>query len=107
MRRGIAPADDQGEGFLHRLQISAERLVRIHPVGENTGADAGSILARVQARAARGDIGGALAELDKLPPAVRAPADSWIGKARARDAALDASEKFAAGALAALTQRSE
>jgi hypothetical protein len=107
MRRGIAPADDQGEGFLQRLQISAERLVRIHPVGENTGADAGSILARVQARAARGDIGGALAELDKLPPAVRAPADSWIGKARARDAALDASEKFAAGALAALTQRSE
>jgi hypothetical protein len=104
MRELAAPAANDDQGFLKKLQLNAERLVRIRPVGEQSGDDTDSILARLEARAAHGTIGGALAELDKLPPAVRAPAASWIKKAHARDAALDASARFAAAAIGALAQ---
>ena len=60
------------------------------------------MLARTDAAAANGDIAGALAELGKLDGAVRAPAQDWIGKAQARQAALAAADQFAAGALRAV-----
>jgi hypothetical protein len=107
MRRRAAPEPAEDASFLTRLQANAERLVRIHPIGETAGDDADAVLGRVQARAAHGNIGGVLAELDKLPPKVRAPAEAWIGKVHARDAALDAGEKFAATALGALAPRAE
>lgn len=107
MRRLVAPPASQNEGFLQRLQVNAERLVRIRPIDETVGEDPDSVLGRLEVRATHGNIGGALAELDKLPPAVRAPAEPWIKKARARDAALDASERFAALAIGALAQPSK
>jgi hypothetical protein len=107
MRRLAAPGSAEDASFLARLQANAERLVRIHPIGEPAGDDADAILARVQAHAAHGNIGGVLAELDRLPPKVRAPAEAWVAKVHARDAALDASEKFAATALGALAPRAE
>jgi hypothetical protein len=38
----------------------------------------------------------------KLSPAARVPAQAWIAKAEARNAAIEASRKFVADALAAL-----
>jgi hypothetical protein len=92
-------------GFLAKLQANAERLVRIRPVEEVAGDDPATIIARAQIKTGRGDVAGALTELAALPANVRAPAQSWIAKAQAREAALAASRAFAAAALAALAHR--
>jgi hypothetical protein len=76
--------------------------VRIRPLEEKTGDDALAILSRIEIKAGSGDIPGALAELAKLPPEVRAPAQAWIAKAEARAKADAASRKLAADAFAAL-----
>jgi hypothetical protein len=107
LRRTVEPKATKDGGFLQRLQANAERLVRIQPVGEQSGDDAGAVLTRVDADASRGDVAGALTELAKLPPAVRAPAEDWIKTARAREAAVDASRRFAAAQIGALAGPSE
>jgi hypothetical protein len=97
---GVTPR----EGILEKLQAGAERLVRIRPVDAVAGSDPSAIVARVEAMAAHGDLAGALAELAKLPAAVRAPAESWSKKVEARLAAIDASRRLAADALAGLAK---
>jgi hypothetical protein len=92
------------EGFLQRLQVNAEKLVRVNPAAEAAGDDASAVVSRVEARAAAGDLAGALAELAKLPPAARAAAEPWIKKVEARAAALAAGRNLAAAALAGLAQ---
>ncbi len=96
---GTAPRDG---GILDRLQANAEKLVRVRPIEAVPGEDANAILSRIEVKAAHADIAGALAELAKLPPAVRAPALAWIAKAEARGKAVDATRRLAADALAAL-----
>ncbi|HEY7665721.1 MAG TPA: hypothetical protein VH934_21595 [Xanthobacteraceae bacterium] len=91
-------------GFLQRLQANAEKLVRIRPLDEVAGNDSGAIVTRIEVKAAHGDLSGALAELAQLPPAERAPAESWIKQAQARAAAIEASRRFAADALAGLSK---
>jgi hypothetical protein len=102
MLRGPAPAAAPGENFLQRLQVNAEKLVRVRPVGEAEGDAASSGVARAAAMAARDDLAGALAELAKLPPSERAPAEAWIKQAQARAAAIEASRRLAADSLAGL-----
>ena len=89
-------------GFLERLQANAGQLVHIRPVDAPPGDDASAVLARVEVAAARADIGAALGELGKLPEAARAPAQAWIKKAEARQAALAAARTFAAQSALAL-----
>lgn len=89
-------------GVIEKLQASAEKLVRIRPVGEAPGNDPATVVARIEAKAARNDIAGARDDLAKLPATVRAPAESWIKRAAARDAAIVASRQFAQDALGAL-----
>ncbi len=89
-------------GFLERLQANAGQLVRIRPVDAPPGDDASAVLARVEVAAAHADIGAALGELGKLPDAARAPAQAWIKKAEARQAALTAARMFAAQSALAL-----
>ncbi len=101
MQRAAGTATRDG-GILDRLQANAEKLVRIRPIEGVPGEDANAILSRIEVKAAHGDIAGALAELAKLPPSVRAPALAWIAKAEARGKAVDASRRLAAEALAAL-----
>jgi hypothetical protein len=90
------------EGVLTRLQVNAEKLVRIRRVDEPAGSDAGAIVARAEAKASRSDIAGAVSELAQLPPDARAPAEAWIKNAQARIAAIDASRRLAADALSGL-----
>jgi hypothetical protein len=101
MMAAAAPPTHDG-GILDRLQANAERLVRVRPVGDTPGDDPAAGLARATAKAHRGDIAGALAEVERLPPAVKAPAADWIKAAQARTAALDAARQLVAGSLAAL-----
>jgi hypothetical protein len=91
-------------GLLEKLQASAEKLVRIRPIEEVPGTDPAVIVARIEVKAARSDIAGALAELNALPAAARAPAAAWIGKAQARAAAIEASRRLASDALSGLSR---
>jgi hypothetical protein len=92
-----------GTGIVDRLQAGASKLVRVQRA-DATGDDRGSVVARVTAAALRNDLAEARRELNTLSPADRAPAQAWLDKADARDAALAASRKFAADAMAALAQ---
>jgi hypothetical protein len=92
------------EGVLGRLQLNAEKLVRIRRVDEAAGTDAAAIVARGEAKAARGDLAGAASEVGELPPNARAPAEAWIKSVQARTAAIDASRRLAADALAGLSK---
>jgi hypothetical protein len=83
-------------GFLDRLQANASRLVRIEPVEAPRGDATSDVLARIEVEAAKAEIDGVLADLAKLPPAVRAPAQAWIAQVKARAAALSAAGQFAA-----------
>ena len=92
------------EGVLGRLQMNAEKLVRIRRVDEAPGSDAAAIVARSEGKAARGDLAGTAAELGQLPPNARAPAEAWIKSVQARAAAIEASRRLAADALAGLSK---
>jgi hypothetical protein len=88
------------EGVLARLQANAEKLVQVRRLDAPAGSDAGAIVARAEAKASRGDIAGAASELGQLPPDARARAQAWITRAQSRQAAIDASRRLAADALA-------
>jgi hypothetical protein len=90
------------EGVVARLQVNAEKLIRIRRVDEPAGSDAAAIVARAEAKVSRSDIAGAVSELAQLPPDARTPAEAWIKSARARIAAIDASRRFAGDALSGL-----
>jgi hypothetical protein len=96
---GAAPTENT---FLGQLQANAQKIIRVTPVDAPRGDDPGAVLARADAAASRGDIGNALIELSHLPDSARSAADPWIKKAQAREAALAASRRIAADALAAL-----
>ncbi|HXW30666.1 MAG TPA: mitofilin family membrane protein [Xanthobacteraceae bacterium] len=101
MLQAAGPPRREG-GVLDRLEAGAERLVRIRRIDEAPGDDPAAVIARADVKATRGDIAGALAEIDKLPDKVRAPASGWISTARARIAALDAARQISTHALQAL-----
>ena len=101
----LAGAQAPSGGFLERLQANATRLVKVTPVDAPPGDDASAVLARLEVEAAHADIAGALADLAKLPEATRAPAQGFIAKARAREAALAAARDLAADTSRALGSR--
>lgn len=94
-----APAT--GAGIIDRLQAGAAKLVRIQRTDAG-GTDRSSVVARVTAAALRNDVKEARRQLKTLSPEDRGPAQAWLDKIDARDAALAASRKFADGAMAAL-----
>ena len=98
------PAENStGSGIVDRLQAGASRLVRIERT-DVTGNDRGAIVARITQAALRNDLAGARRELSTLSAADRAPAQAWLDKADARDAALAASRQFATEAMMALAK---
>jgi len=101
MRRAAEAVPAEG-GFFDRLKTNALRLIRIRPADEIPGDEPAAIITRIDLKAAQGDVAGALAELTKLPPPVRAPAQAWIDRAQARIAAVEASRQIAADAINAL-----
>jgi hypothetical protein len=96
---GAEPSEDS---FLGRLQANAQKLVRVTPVDAPPGDDSGAIIARIDVDARRSNIAAALAEIARLPDAARSLAGAWVNKAEAREAAIAASRRIAAAALAAL-----
>jgi hypothetical protein len=98
-----AEAPAPSAGIVERLQAGASKLVRIERT-DGVGNDRGAIVARVTAAALRNDFVEARRELKTLAEADRAPAQAWLDKADARDAALAASRKFADDAMADLAK---
>ena len=94
----------EGGGFIDRLQQGAERLVRIRPISEAPGDDPATVIGRAEVKATQGDLSGARADIAALPVAVRAPAQSWIGRVEARDAALAAARNLSESAIGTLGQ---
>lgn len=92
-----------GGGLVERLQAGASQLVRIERT-DGAGTDRGAVVARVTAAAVRNDFTEARRELKTLPEPDRAPAQAWLDKADARDAALAAARKFADDAMADLAK---
>ena len=92
-------------GFLERLQANAGKLVRVRPVDAPPGDDPSAVLARLEIDAAKADIAAALADLGKLADATRTPAQAWIERAKARQAALAAARQYAADTARALGSR--
>jgi hypothetical protein len=90
-------------GVVDRLKAGAAKLVRIER-SDVTGNDRGAIVARITAAAVRNDLAEARREMEQLSPEDRKPAQAWLDKAKARDAALAASHHFADEAMTALAK---
>jgi len=105
LRQAAEPASSNNS-FLGRLENNARRLVQITPVDAPPGDDPASVMTRINVDAAHADIAAALADIAKLPDAAKPLAAAWLDKAQARDAAIAASRKLAADALAALSSPS-
>ena len=88
--------------LLQRLEARASQFVQVRPVGDAGGDDAAAVVARIGAHAGRADVGGAVVDIAKLPPAAQAPAQAFLAKVQTRDAALAAAQHVVADALAAL-----
>lgn len=107
LQRASEPAARNGS-ILGRLEASARNLVRITPIEAAAvpaaGGDASSVIGRIGSDAARGDLAAALGDIAHLPDDARALAQAWVKKAEAREAAVAASRRIAADALAALSK---
>jgi hypothetical protein len=103
LQQAAEPASGNNS-FLGRLENNARRLVEITPVDAPPGDDPASVVTRISVDAAHADIAAALADIAKLPDAAKPVAAAWVAKAQARDAAIAASRKLAADALAALSK---
>lgn len=97
-----APAATTTGGVFDRLQESAAKLVRVERVDAASSEPASSAATAVAAAARANDIASARRAVMDLPATQRAPAQAWLDKVAARDAAREASRQFAANALAAL-----
>jgi hypothetical protein len=102
LRQASTAAPKDGS-FIARLELNAEKLVRITRTDSpTTSGDPSSIISRIDTDARNGDVPGALADIARLPPQARALADAWVKKAQTREAAVAASRRIAAEAAAAL-----
>jgi len=94
------PARDSS--LLGRLQSTG--LIKIRPLNEAQGDDPATVIGRADVKATHGDLAGARTDVASLPPAVRAPAQSWIARVDARDAALAAARNLAENAIGTLAK---
>jgi hypothetical protein len=102
-----AEPQSTGGSFFGRLENHARNLVHVTPL-DGTAAPPGdnpaSAIARIGADAAHSDLAAAVTDIGRLPEAARSLADGWVKKVEARDAALAASRRIAADALAVLSK---
>lgn len=88
---GVEPA---APGWLDSAMTRLSELVSVRPVGEDVaGDDAAARAARAEAVLAKGDLAGAVSELDGLTGKAAEAAAPWLADARAR---LDAETAIAA-----------
>lgn len=91
-------------GFLERVLHDAARLVRIRKVGDTSGDDLASRLARVQAALNAGAVETAYQQWNALPDAAKAKSAAFGAAAKNRIDALAAARTLDAEAMAALAK---
>jgi hypothetical protein len=101
-----AATSSTGSGIIDRLQAGASNLVRVER-SDAVGNDRSAIVTRMTAAALRNDLPDARRELASLDAADRAPAQGWLDKVAARDAALAASRQFAEETMASLAKSAQ
>lgn len=101
-----AETPSTGSGIIDRLQAGASSLVRVER-SDAVGNDRSAVVTRMTAAALRNDLGEARRELASLDAADRAPAQAWLDKVAARDAALAASRQFAEETMASLAKSAQ
>jgi hypothetical protein len=104
MQKIAAPRTQVSGSFLERLQANAGNLVRISPIKAAAGDAPGDVLARLEVEIAHTDIAAAITDVGKLPQAAQAPAQDWLARVKARQAALAAANDFAVVTARALAQ---
>jgi hypothetical protein len=102
LRRNAVTTSDTT--FLGKLEANAEKLVRFTPINAPAGNDPAAVTARVAIDAAHDDIAAALTDIAALPDKAKPLAADWAKKAQAREAAIAASRRIAADAMAAITK---
>lgn len=75
---------DENAGFLQNLMDSAEKLVKVRPVGVVEGSGVPETVARLEAAVKQGDYTKALAEYAALPDAAKAAGADFAAKLKAR-----------------------
>ena len=83
----IALRDVQDRPLAERMTAFLRLQFGMRSLTAREGDDADAVLSRAEAALGEADLDGALAELDALPEAVRAPLAGWIATARTRRAA--------------------
>ena len=101
-----AETSSAGSGIIDRLQAGASNLVRVER-SDAVGNDRSAVVTRMTAAALRNDLPEARRELASLAAADRAPAQPWLDKVAARDAALAASRQFAEETMASLAKSAQ
>jgi hypothetical protein len=106
----ITPALLQASGaaakdgsFIQRLEQSAKSLVRVTPVGAPPSNEPSAIVAKLNADAENAEVADAVTQIARLPQSAQTLAEPWVQKVNARSAAIVASRRIAADALAALS----
>jgi hypothetical protein len=82
-------SEKQPQGLLDRLERDASSLVRVRPFGAAApeGTDPAALVARIEGALAEGDVVGAVAAWDQLPPPAKNVTGDWASAAAARVAA--------------------
>ncbi len=83
--RASAAARKPGKdaSVLDQILYAVSKIIDIRRV-DGVGGGADAAIARAQQRADAGDLAGAAAALNRLPPAARAPLAAWLAQANAR-----------------------
>lgn len=105
--RKILDAHEQargGGGFLDRLWLNAQQIVRVRPTGEVAGDGVPERIARIEARLNAGDLAGAAAEWRKLPEESRKIGADWGAALEARVAAAAAIDAVNRAVLSTLAK---
>ncbi len=99
----LATAPQPNEnGFLDHLVKGAERLVRMQKIGDTSGDDLASRVARIQAALDAGAVETAYQEWNALPDAAKAKSEALGTAAKARIDAIAAARSIDGEAMATL-----
>lgn len=93
--------------FFDRLLTNATRLVEVRRVGEPEGNSASAIVARAETKLSRGDLVGAIIEIESLPEPAKSAAANWLAAAKQRRDAETLVAKLLDASLSGRAERSK
>jgi len=98
---------EPGGNFFERLLTNARRLVEVRRVGEPEGSGASAIVARAETKLSRGDLAGAIAEVESMPEPAKSKAANWLVTAKQRRDAEATVVKLLDASLSGNAERSK